>query len=201
MKYNGPKVKLSRSIGIPLTAKAAKVMQRKPHPPGQHGRAQAIRRKVSDYKRQLLEKQKLRAQYNINERQFKNYFQKAQQAPGLTGDNLLRMLEFRLDAVVLRGGLARTIYAARQYVSHKHILVNGKSVNISSYGVKVGDVISVREKSRKVACFLAATEEAQPVPYLTLDKETFTVTVTSEPQRDEIPVIADMSQIVEFYSR
>lgn len=199
MNYTGPKVKLSRALGIPLTPKAARVMEKKPHPPGAHGNTQTFRRKMSDYKRQLVEKQKLRAQYNIHERQLRNYFQKALKASGNTGENLLRLLELRLDVVVLRGGLARTIYAARQYVSHKHILVNGNPVNIPSYGVKVGDVITVKSKSQSLACFREAA--AQPVTYLTLDKAKLAITVLAEPQREAIPVISDLSQVVEFYSR
>lgn len=201
MNYTGPKVKLSRALGIPLTPKGARVMAKKPHPPGAHGTTQTFRRKMSDYKRQLVEKQKLRAQYNIHERQLRNYFQKALKASGNTGENLLRLLELRLDMVVLRGGLARTIYAARQYVSHKHILVNGNPVNIPSYGVKVGDVITVKPKSQPLACFQDAAAEAVPVTYLTLDKAKLAITVIAEPQREAIPVISDLSQVVEFYSR
>ena len=201
MKYTGPKVKLSRAVGIPLTPKAARIMEKKPHPPGMHGQTQSFRRKMSDYKRQLMEKQKLRAQYNIHERQLRNYFQKALTLSGNTGENLLRMLEMRLDVVVLRGGLARTIYAARQYVSHKHILVNGKPVNIPSYGVQIGDVVTVKPKSQTLACFRAAVDEAQSISYLTLDKSNLAITVVALPQRAEIPVICDLPQVVEFYSR
>jgi len=201
MKYTGPKVKLSRALGIPLTEKAARVMEKKPHPPGAHGRTQSFRRKLSDYKRQLLEKQKLRAQYNIHERQLRNYYEKALKAQGNTGENLLRLLELRLDAAVLRGGLARTIYAARQYVSHNHLLVNGKRVNIPSYGLKVGDVITVKPKSQQLACFRDAAADAQPISYLALDKSTLSITVVAEPQRAEIPIICDLPQVIEFYSR
>src|SRR5919109_3077612 len=115
MKYTGPKVKLSRSLGIALTPKAAKYMERRPYPPGQHG-AQKKHRRGSDYKQQLLEKQRLRFQYNITERQMRNYFHKAERSRLNTGDALIQLLERRLDATVLHGGLAKTIYAARQYV-------------------------------------------------------------------------------------
>ncbi|MBX3015557.1 MAG: 30S ribosomal protein S4 [Caldilineaceae bacterium] len=201
MKYTGPKVKISRALGIPLTPKAAQVMEKKPQPPGQHGRTQTMRRKLSDYKRQLMEKQKLRAQYNIHERQMRNYYQKALREKGNTGENLLRLLEMRLDAVVLRGGLARTIYAARQYVSHQHLLVNGQRVDIASYGLKVGDVITVKPKSQKLDCFRDAVESAHPVPYLTLDKNTLTITVTALPTPGDVPIICDLPQVIEFYSR
>jgi len=201
MKYTGPKVRIARALGIPLTPKAAKVMEKKPQRPGQHGHAQTFSRKLSDYKRQLLEKQKLRAQYNIHERQLRNYYQKALREQGNTGEILLRLLEMRLDAVVMRGGLARTIYAARQYVSHQHILVNGKRVDIASYGAKVGDVITVKPQSQQLACFRAAADEAHPVPYLRLDKTTLTITVTAPPIPGEVPIICDLPQVIEFYSR
>jgi len=201
MKYTGPKVRISRALGIPLTPKAAKVMEKKPQPPGEHGRTQTFRRKLSDYKRQLVEKQKLRAQYNIHERQLRNYYTKAIKEPGNTGAILLRMLEMRLDAIVLRGGLARTIYAARQYVSHQHMLVNGKRVDIASYGVKVGDVITVKPKSQTLECFRDAINDSQPVRYLALDKATLTITVTAVPQPEEVPIICDLPQVIEFYSR
>src|SRR4029079_2167436 len=118
----GPKVKIARALGIALTPKAARIMERRPNPPGQHGAT--TRRKVSDYKKQLLEKQRLRAQYNISERQLQNAFTEATRQSGNTGVNLVRLLEMRLDAVVMRAGFARTIYAARQAVVHGHVMVN-----------------------------------------------------------------------------
>lgn len=202
MNYTGPKVRLSRAIGIPLTPKAAKVMERRPYPPGQHGRLQRFSRQESDYKRQLLEKQKLRLQYNVHERQMRNYFHKAARRYGNTGDNLVQLLETRLDAVVYRGGLARTIYAARQYVSHGHILVNGRQVNIPSFNVKIGDVVSVREKSRKIPCFAEAIESTvAPPPYLERSAEVMSVILRYLPQRSEVPVICEVSLVIEYYSR
>src|SRR3954471_20275236 len=126
MRYSGPKVKRSRSLGIPLTPTGARIMERRPNPPGPHGSAR--RPKASDYKRQLLEKQRLRFQYNVSERQLSNYFEKATSSAGVTSDTLVRLLETRLDAVVYRAGFATTIYASRQYVNHGHVLVNGKAV-------------------------------------------------------------------------
>lgn len=201
MNKTGPKVKLSRQLGIALTPKAAKVMEKKPHPPGEHGRVQNFRRKLSDYKRQLVEKQKLRAQYNIHERQLRNYFDKAQSKKGNTGDNLLQMLEMRLDAVVLRGGLARTIYAARQLVTHGHLLVNGARVDVPGYTCKPGDVISVRAKSQQLPGIQEAMADAQNISYLSLDRNTATVRVVDMPQRDFIPVICDVPLVIEYYSR
>ncbi len=202
MQKRGSVVKLSRRLGIPLTRKAAKVMESRPHPPGQHGPGQMFRRnKMSDYKVQLLEKQRLRAQYNIHERQLRNYYRMASRQVGNTAEALVQLLEQRLDAVVFRGGLAPTIYAARQYVSHKHILVNGKSVNIPSYQLKEGDVISVRQKSRKMDMFQSAIDGANPPAYLELSPENFSVTFKYLPIREEVPVVCEVSRVVEYYSR
>ncbi len=201
MKYTGPKVKLSRSLGIPLTPKAAAAMERRPYGPGQHGREQQRRRQVSDYKRQLLEKQRLRAQYNIHERQMRNYFRKALRRPGNTADTLVQLLESRLDALVARGGLARTIYAARQYVSHGHILVNGERVSVPAYQVKPGDVISVKEKSRTMPAFVEAVESSSPPAYLQLSEDDMSVKLLHAPVGEEVPIICDISQVIEFYSR
>jgi small subunit ribosomal protein S4 len=201
MNKTGPKVKLSRSLGIALTPKAAKVMETKPHPPGAHGRVQNFRRKLSDYKRQLVEKQKLRAQYNIHERQLRNYFDKAQRKKGNTGDNLLQLLEMRLDAIVLRGGLSRTIYAARQLVTHGHILVNGERVDVPGYTCKPGDVVSVKTKSIQLPGIQDALGDAQNISYLSLDRNMAAVRVNEIPQRDYIPVICDVPLVIEFYSR
>lgn len=201
MKYTGPKVKLSRSLGIPLTPKAAAAMERRPYGPGQHGREQQRRRQISDYKRQLLEKQRLRAQYNIHERQMRNYFRKALRRPGNTADTLVQLLESRLDALVARGGLARTIYAARQYVSHGHILVNGERVSVPAYQVKPGDVISVKEKSRTMPAFVEAVESSSPPAYLQLSEDDMSVKLLHAPMGEEVPIICDISQVIEFYSR
>ena len=127
VKRRGPKVRLARQLGIALTPKAAKVMENRPNPPGQHGATP--RRKVSGYKKQLVEKQRLRAQYNVSERQLENAFGAATRQSGNTGIRLLQLLEMRLDAVVLRGGFVRTIYAARQAVTHGHVMVNGRKVD------------------------------------------------------------------------
>jgi small subunit ribosomal protein S4 len=148
-----------------------------------------------------MEKQKLRAQYNIHERQLRNYFDKAQRKKGNTGDNLLQMLEMRLDAIVLRGGLARTIYAARQLVTHGHILVNGKRVDVPGYTVDAGDVISIKPKSVQLPGIQDALGDAQNISYLSLDRNMASVRVNEIPQRDFIPVICDVPLVIEFYSR
>lgn len=203
MKFNGPKVKKSRSLGIALTPKAQKYMEKRPYPPGMHGEAKARRQKKSVYGTQLLEKQRLRFQYNISERQMRNYFRKAAQKRGKTGEILVQQLETRLDAIVLRSGLARTIYAARQFVGHGHIEVNGSRVDIPSFQVKVGDVIAIKENSRKNIHIVDAVDYSPPPPsYIERQRPGgFEARLLRVPPREEIPVIADENMIVEFYSK
>mgnify|MGYP001049597391 CR=1 FL=1 len=200
MKYNGPKVKISRKLGINLTAKAGKVTTKKPYPPGQHG-ASKRRAKQSDFGKQLLEKQRLRLQYNISEKQMSSYYDQSVAITGNTGEIFMQLLEQRLDAVVYRSGFAPSIYAARQYVGHGHILVNGKKVDIASYRVKPGDVVSIKEKSRKLECFQDAVRGAAPTEYLELSKSDFSVKYLHVPTREEIPIECEISLVVEFYSR
>jgi small subunit ribosomal protein S4 len=195
----GPKVKIARALGIPLTPKAARIMERRPNPPGQHGAA--TRRKVSEYKKQLVEKQRLRAQYNVSERQLRNTFAQAIRQTGNTGVRLLQLLELRLDAVVVRGGFVRTIYAARQAVVHGHFLVNGKKVDRPAYRVQPGDVVSLATRSKDMIAFTVPLENARPPAYLQLDKDKRSVRVNEIPERDQIPVQCEASLIVEFYSR
>ncbi len=195
----GPKVKIARALGIPLTPKATRIMERRPNPPGQHGAA--TRRKVSEYKKQLVEKQRLRAQYNVSERQLRNAFAQATRQTGNTGVRLLQLLEMRLDAVVLRAGFVRTIYAARQAVAHGHVQVNGGKVDRPSYRVQPGDVVSLASRSRDMIAFTAPMENARPPAYLQLDREKRSVRVSEIPERDQIPVQCEASLIVEFYSR
>ena len=202
MKYNGPKVRVSRALGIPLTPKAARIMESRGYPPGQHGPYQRRRRRISGFKEQLLEKQRLKAQYNIHERQMRNYFKKASAKRGNTADNLVRLLETRLDAVVLRAGFARTIYAARQYVGHGHIQLNGSVVDIPSAQACPGDLISIREKSKKLTCFRDALMAVSSCPdYLTVDKDEITARLERLPLREEVPILCDFAKVIEFYSR
>lgn len=203
MKYTGPKVRISRALGVALTPKAAKVMERKPYPPGQHGPGKQFRRqRPSPYKVQLVEKQKLRAQYNLAEKQLRNYYKKAFQREGNTGDNLVGLLESRLDNVVLRGGYARTIYQARQMVNHGHFLVDGKRVNIPSYNVEIGQVIEVRPKSRKSEMFTNARASAGHIPgYVSSDEGSFSIKLNHVPKYSEVAIFAEVPKVVEFYSR
>ena len=195
----GPKVRIARALGIALTPKAARVMERRPNPPGQHGATP--RRKVSEYKKQLLEKQRLRAQYNVSERQLRKAFEEATRQPGNTGVRLLQLLEMRLDAVVLRAGFVRTIYAARQAVAHGHMLVNGRKVDRPSRRLKPGDVVALAARSRDRVAYTALLDDARPPRYLDLDKEKRSVRVVEIPEREQIPVQCEASLIVEFYSR
>ncbi|MEJ5246834.1 MAG: 30S ribosomal protein S4 [Caldilinea sp.] len=201
MNYTGPKVKLSRRLGVPLTPKAARIMQRRPHPPGQHGKTQKGRRKRSDYGRQLLEKQKLRAQYNIHERQMRNYVARAMRKSGITGEVLVQLLESRLDAFVLRAGFVNTIYAARQFVSHGHVHVDGRPVNLPSYQLKPGQIVTVKEKSRRMPLVQESLSNAHPPAYVTLDKDAFSAQLARLPQPDETPILCDLQLVIEYYSR
>ncbi len=200
MNYNGPKVKLSRKTGINMTPKAHKYSSRKPYGPGQHGNSKR-RSKQSDYGKQLLEKQRLRLQFNISESQMLNYYKEATRLTGNTGEILVQLLESRLDALLFRTGLARSVYAARQYVSHGHVHVNGKKVNIASYKVKVNDNVSIKEKSRKIEAIQEALRSAAPPPYIELSKADFSFKYLYIPPREEIPVQCEVSLVVEFYSR
>lgn len=200
MKYTGPKIKLSRKVGFAITPKARKTMDRKPGTPGQHGNARR-RPKQSDYAKQLLEKQRLRLQYNIHEKQMVNTMKKANKVKGNKVDVLVQLLESRLDALVLRAGFARSIYAARQYVRHGHIMVNGKKVDMPAYAVSANDVIEVKEKSRKLEGFQEAIRSSAPPPYLDVSKADFSAKYLYMPPREEVPVICEVPLVIEYYSR
>ena len=176
--------------------------ERRSYAPGQHG--QARMRKMSDYAIQLREKQKVRRMYGMLEGQFRKYFVRADRAKGITGENLLILLERRLDNVVYRLGFASSRNQARQMVRHNHFLVNGKKVNIPSYQVKVDDVVSVREKSQKVAAIadsLSAVARRGVPSWLNLDQDKFTGKVTAMPNREEITMPIQENLIVELYSK
>jgi small subunit ribosomal protein S4 len=194
-------VRLSRALGVPLTPKAARVMEYRPTRPGQHGRARV---KASDYKVRLMEKQRLRAQYNVEETQLRAALTRAARGGGKTGEKLLADLETRLDSLVLRAGFARTIYQARQAVVHGHIEVDGRRVDKPSHRVRPGQVIEVDERSKgKVPFLIAATGDhtvAHP-PYLQVDQAALTARLDRLPTRPEIPVQCNEQLVVEFYAR
>jgi small subunit ribosomal protein S4 len=194
-------VRLSRALGIPLTPKAARGLERRPYRPGQHGRARV---RLSDYKVRLLEKQRLRAQYAISETQLRGALVRAARRPEPTGRALLTDLETRLDAVTLRAGFARTISQARQAVSHGHIRVDGAKVDRPSYRVRPGQVVEVAERSREAVPFQVAAAGAhveEHPPYLRVDTQSLRAELIRLPRREEIPVLVDENLVVEFYAR
>ncbi|HCJ1254640.1 TPA: 30S ribosomal protein S4 [Listeria innocua] len=198
-RYTGPSWKVSRRLGISLSG-TGKELERRPYAPGQHGPTQ--RKKISEYGLQQAEKQKLRHMYGLTERQFKNTFNKAGKLQGKHGENFMILLEQRLDNIVYRLGLARTRRAARQLVNHGHITVDGKRVDIPSYQVSVGQVISVREKSAKNSAIVESLEVSSFVPeYVTFDAETLTGSLNRLPERSELAAEINEAFIVEFYSR
>ncbi|MCA2225004.1 30S ribosomal protein S4 [Nonomuraea aurantiaca] len=204
MRYTGPKVRLSRRAGVPLTKKAVRYFEQRPYPPGEHGR-KTNRRNSGDYGLRLLEKQKLRWYYDVSERQLRRYWDLAVRKPSASGAELVTLLETRLASLVLRAGLAPSIYAARQYVNHGHIAVDGRKVDIPSYLVKPGQVISVRERSRRMQPFVAAAEgvhaDERIAAYLSVDHSELRFTLVSRPEREQISVPVDEQLVVEFYSR
>jgi small subunit ribosomal protein S4 len=201
-RYTGPKSKISRRFGVPIFG-PSKALERKNYGPGMHG-PKGSRRKQSEYALALAEKQKLRYQYGLLERQFRRYFQTALTRRGVTGEILLQLLETRLDNVVFRLGFANSRNAARQMVSHGHITVNGKSVNVASFNLRAGDTVGVKDKpaSRSLAAKYLELTQIAPVPdWMTLDKEHFSGQVTRIPTREEIQPIVNEQLVVELYSR
>lgn len=198
-------VRLSRALGLPLTPKAVRHFEKRPYPPGEHGRAR--RRTESDYAVRLREKQRLRAQYALREKQMARAFEAAKKASGQTGENLVEILETRLDALVLRAGFARTMLQARQVVVHRHVLVDGKIVDRPSFQVKPGQTIMIKPRSQASPQFQVAAAGAHrdvlpAVPgYLDVQLEKLTAVLTRRPQRAEVPVTCDVQLVVEFYSR
>lgn len=201
MNNTGPKVKLSRRLGVPLTLKAARIMEKKGYPPGEHGRDKQFQRKVSEFGRQLMEKQRLRAQYNIHERQMGNYMDRATRKQGVTGNVLIQILETRLDAFIYRAGFAPTIYAARQLVTHGHILVDERRVDLPAYEIEIGQTISVKPKSRQMPLIVDALGNGTSAPYIDVDKNNFSARLLRLPEREEVPVICELSLVTEYYSR
>ena len=199
MSYRGPRAKLSRKLGVPITPKSTRVMIRKPYAPGQHG--QRRRKAASEFGRQLLEKQKLKFQYNVSEKQLRKYYKKAKAAKGNPADTLVQYLETRLDNVVYRSGLTPTIYAARQLVTHGHVRVNGAKINKPSYAVTHNDIVSLAEKSKQIPYVQEALGNSAPPDYLEVNKEAFTTRITRVPLREEVPVICEIQLVIEMYSR
>ncbi len=209
-RYTGPSCKLCRREGTKLFLKGTRCLtdkcgiERRGYAPGQHGQTMARRRKASEYSKQLREKQKVKRMYGLSERQFRTTFRKVRAEPGVTGANLLISLERRLDNIVYRMGFAPSRKAARQLVRHRHIQVNGRTVDIPSFRVRAADEVKVADASRDMALVKAALDQASrgaPISWLTVDAEKAVGKVTELPTRDAIPIAAQEQLIVELYSR
>ena len=200
-RYIGPKTKIARKFGDPIFG-SDKILEKKAYPPGMHG-TNRRRRKQSEYGIQLKEKQKAKYTYGVLERQFSNLFKKAQRSKGITGEVLLQLLESRLDNVVFRLGIAPTREAARQLVSHRHITVNGKVVNIPSYTLRSGDLIGVREKSKSLEVVSESLSGSyrSASSWLEWDSTQMCGKFLNRPEREEIPENIKEQLIVELYSK
>ena len=205
--YNGPVCRICRREGVKLFLKGTRCMtekcaiERRSYPPGQHGQG---RSRVTDYSAQLREKQKLRRMYGLQERQFRGIFKRAERQGGVTGENLLRLLEQRLDNVVYRIGFALSRRQARQLVNHGHILLNGKKADIPSLTTSVGDVITVKSKSHELLAIKSALEvtEGRGAPnWIEVDRDAFRGTINALPAKDDIGAPVNEQVIVELYSR
>ena len=199
-RYTGPKSKIARKFGEAIFG-ADKVLSKKNYPPGQHGNSR--RKKTSEYRIQLREKQKAKYTYGVLEKQFRIIFEKASRSKGITGEVLLQLLEVRLDNLVFRLGLAPTRDAARQLVSHRHIVVDGKVVNIPSYSVKPGQVIGVREKAKSLEVITDALAgfNHSKYPWIEWDQTTLSGKLLHTPERADIPENITEQLIVELYSK
>jgi small subunit ribosomal protein S4 len=196
--YTGPKVKLSRRVGVPIADIPKHTTKRQLNPNGVHG---FRGRRLRDYGIRLNEKQKLRYHYNVLERQFRHYLHSAERAKGNTGEALLRLLELRLDNVIRRLGWARTIWSARQLVGHGHIQVNGKKADRASYAVSVGDKVTIKkEKVQKIVRDNMESLAGHQVPaWLSFDPSTLTADIVATPTSDQVPFDVNMNLIVELY--
>ncbi|MEW6159158.1 MAG: 30S ribosomal protein S4 [Verrucomicrobiota bacterium] len=200
-RYTGPRVRISRRFGTPIFG-PSKYLERKNYGPGMHG--PKARRKNTDYALGLIEKQKLRYYYGLMERQFRGVYQRALKRRGVTGETMLQILETRLDNVVFHLGFANTRAGARQMITHGHIKVNGRKVNVPSYALKVNDVIEVKDSnvSRQMATRNLESSTSRAVPdWLLLNKDAFKGSVLRIPSRDDIQPVANEQAVVEFYSR
>jgi small subunit ribosomal protein S4 len=210
MRYTGPACRQCRREGTKLFLKGTKCftekcpVERRPYAPGQHGQNTARRRKVSEYAKQLREKQKIKRIYGLTERQFRNTFEKVSTLPGVTGHNLLAALESRLDNMIYRMGFAPSRRAARQLIRHRHVEVNGHTVDVPSFVVEPGQAVRLREHSRSLTAVLASLEQASrgaAPTWLAVDKDSFTGRMLERPTRQAIPIAAQEQLVVELYSK
>ena len=199
-RYTGPTAKIARRFAEPIFG-PSKALNKKNYPPGQHGRGR--RKKQSEYAVQLMEKQKVKYMYGMLEKQFENLFHKAAALPGITGDNLLALLEARLDNTVYRLGIAPTRRGARQLVGHKHITVNGEVVNIASYHLRAGDIVAVREKSKSLEAITSSlsVRNSRQFSWLEWDGKDLAGKFLNAPARELIPEKITEQLIVELYSK
>ena len=200
MQKNGPKHRTCRRVGAPLCGRPNCPAEKRPYPPGQHGRG---RKRISEYQTRLLEKQKLRAIYGVNEKQMRRYYERANQKIGVTGEEMIRQLETRLDTVCLRLGFALTTSQARQLVSHGHVALDGRRIDVPSAQVKPGQVIALSPKARDFVYVREAMEiTPEPPAYLYRNKDEVSGTLSRYPERSEIPLPVPVEErmIVEFYS-
>ena len=199
-RYTGPKTKISRKFGEPLFGED-RTLEKKNYPPGQHGNSKR-RTKKSEYAIQLMEKQKAKYTYGILEKQFRNIYDKANRGKGITGELLLQLCESRLDNVVYRMGISKTRDGARQLVSHKHVTVNGSIVNIPSYTLRPGDIVSIREKSKSLKAIESSLiENNSEYEWIKFNRERLEGEFVSIPEREQIPENIKEQLIVELYSK
>jgi small subunit ribosomal protein S4 len=210
MRYTGPSCRQCRREGTKLFLKGTKCftekcpVERRPYAPGQHGQSTARRRKMSEYSKQLREKQKIKRIYGVSEKQFRNTFDRVATLPGIHGHNLLAALESRLDNLLYRMGFAPSRKAARQLVRHRHVEVNGRVVDIPSYLVKPGQEVRLRQASRELTLVAAAMEQAArgaSLSWLAVDRESFSGRMLERPTRPNIPIAAQEQLVVELYSK
>lgn len=202
MPYTGPKVKIARALNLALTPKAARIMERRSFSPGQHGLAR--KKAPSVYKAQLLEKQRLKATYNVSEKQLSHYYDDASRSHESTGEVLLRLLETRADAALYRMGFAKTIYAAQQYIAHGHFSLNGRRIFTSSHAIRVGDILAVREQSKAHPQIIEALTNSaglQIPEYYEINKVKMEGKLVSKPIRTQMPIQLNEQQVVEYYSK
>jgi len=209
-RYTGPSCRQCRREGAKLFLKGTKCfnekcpVERRPYAPGQHGQATARRKKMSEFAKQLREKQKIKRIYGISEKQFRNTFERVASQAGIAGHNLLAALETRLDNVVYRMGFAPSRKAARQLIRHRHIEVKGRLLDIPSYQVRPGEEVRVKQSSRELVLVMSAMEQASKggsLSWIAVDKESFSGRVLEKPQRTSIPLAAQEQLVVELYSK
>lgn len=210
MRYTGPSCRQCRREGTKLFLKGTKCftekcpVERRPYAPGQHGQATARRRKVSEYAKQLREKQKIKRIYGLSELQFRNTFERVATQQGITGHNLLAALESRLDNVIYRMGFAPSRKAARQLIRHGHVDVKQRRMDVPSYAVRPGEEIRVRESARELPLVVDAMDQSSrgaPLAWIAVDKESFSGRMLEKPQRQSIPIAAQEQLVVELYSK